>query len=263
MNSGIAEADWPIGYNPMLQRRPWQRGLDMTEPAISIVMAVKNAQPYIAEALDSIAVQTFSDYEVVVVDGSSTDDSLAVAASYPKVRVVRQQGTGFMGAWNEGIAVSRARYIAFLDSDDYWVIDKLACQMAYVCAHLRTDCVVGRVRFFLDPGITDPPRGFKPSLLNGSHIGYIPGTSLIRCDVFERLGLFEERWSITSDLVWFARLREVGMQIGVLDKIVLHKRVHDGNLTYTTTKQTYQSELTRLLKESIERRRPTARPGDE
>ena len=235
----------------------------MSEPAVSVVMAVKNGERYLAQALDSIAAQTFTDYEVVIVDGGSTDASLRIAGSYAKVRTIQQQGTGFMGAWNEGIAVSRAPYIALLDSDDYWVADKLATQMDYVRAHPGTDCVIGHVRFFLEPGVTAPPRGFKPSLLEGSHVGYIPGTSLIRRDVFDRLGPFEERWTITSDLVWFARLREVGMQIGVLDRILLHKRVHGGNLTYTTPKPTYQNELTRLLKESLDRRRGSAppRPG--
>lgn len=230
----------------------------MSTPAVSIVMAVKNAERYLREALDSIAAQTFTDYEVIIVDGGSTDASLAIAAAYPQVRTIPQQGSGFMGAWNEGIAVARAPYITFLDSDDYWVRDKLAAQMTYVRAHPETDCVLGHVRFFLEPGVTTTPPGFKPALLEGSHVGYIPGCSLVRRDVFDRLGPFEERWTITSDLAWFGRLREVGMQIGVLDQIVLHKRVHGGNLSYTTPKPTYQRELTRLLKESLDRRRAAA-----
>ena len=78
---------------------------------------------------------------------------------------------------------------------------------------------------------------------------------MVRREVFSRIGNFEERWTSTSDLVFFAKMREFGLRIGVIDDVLLDKRVHGGNLTYTTPKTTYQRELTRLLKESLDRRR--------
>jgi len=226
----------------------------VTIAAVSIIMAVRNAERYLARALDSIAAQTFRDYEVVIVDGNSSDGSLKIARSYPQVRCLQQAGDGFTGAWNEGLDGSKGPFVAFLDSDDIWPAGKLATQMSYFAAHPDTDCVVGRVRFFLEPGVSPPP-GFRPMLLDGSHIAYIPGVSMVRREVFSRIGNFEERWTSTSDLVWFAKMRELGMRIGVIDDVLLDKRVHGGNLTYTTPKATYQGELTRLLKESLDRRR--------
>ncbi len=101
----------------------------MDLPLVSVVMAVKNAERYLAEALDSVVRQSFSDYEIVVVDGRSTDDSRRIASSYPGVRVIEQEGPGFAQAWNVGIDASRGAFIAILDSDDTWPAHKLARQV--------------------------------------------------------------------------------------------------------------------------------------
>ena len=69
---------------------------------------------------------------------------------------------------------------------------------------------ISRLLSGLPASTTTRSPGFKPSLLEGSHVAYIPGTSLLRRSVFDRLGEFENRWTMTSDLVWFARLRECG-----------------------------------------------------
>ena len=228
----------------------------MDEPAVSIVMAVRNGERFLPRALDSIAAQSFTDYEVIVIDGNSTDDSVNIARRYSRIRCIQQTGSGFMSAWNQGIKLSASPFIAFLDSDDFWSPDKLRAQILYFSEHPQTDYVIGRVRFFLQDGIKPPP-GFRPMLLEGSHLAYTPGTSLIRREVFSNFGLFEDRWTIASDLVWFAKLKEFGIKVGVVDDVLLHKCVHGGNLSYTTPKETYQRELTRFLKESLDRRKTT------
>ena len=78
-------------------------------------------------------------------------------------------------------------FISLLDSDDIWSATKLAKQLKYFSDHPSTDCVVGRVQYFLSDGQSIPP-GFKPSLLEGSHIAYMPGTSMIRRSIFEDFG---------------------------------------------------------------------------
>ena len=64
----------------------------MTVPAVSIIMPIKNSARFIRDALDSIVAQSFEDYEVIIVDGASSDDGPAVARSYPKTICVSQQG---------------------------------------------------------------------------------------------------------------------------------------------------------------------------
>ncbi|CAN5306481.1 N/A [soil metagenome] len=225
-------------------------------PAVSVVMATKNAERYLAEALDSLSAQTFKDFEIVVVDAESTDSTRRIAESYPRVTLLPQNGTGFAHAWNVGIAAARSPLISFLDSDDIWSASKLAKQVRYFEDHPLTECVVGRVQFFLNDDKSIPP-GFKPSLLQGTHVAYMPGTSMIRRSVFDKLGMFEAQWQITNDIIWFAKLRSSGAQLGIIDEVVLRKRVHTNNFSYVFDGSTYRSELLQFLKESVRNRRQT------
>src|SRR5438132_1043304 len=96
---------------------------------VSVIMPVKDGEPYLAEALESALAQTHEPHEIVVVDGGSTDRSREIACSYAGVDVVQQRGTGFAGAWNEGVAASSGDILAFIDSDDLWESTKLERQV--------------------------------------------------------------------------------------------------------------------------------------
>lgn len=225
----------------------------MSLPFVTIVMATLDAAEHLPESLASITAQTYGRHELVVVDGGSTDGTCEILAGFPGARVIRQQSTGFAAAWNEGIAAARGECIAFLDSDDRWAPHALAAHAEALAA--GADASVGRMRFFLDPG-RQPPPGFKPSLLEGDRIAYMPGCFAGWRRVFDTVGLFETNWRIAADIVWFAKLREAGLALATLDTLVLEKRVHDANLSYVTAQTpVYRRELLQLLKESLARHR--------
>jgi glycosyltransferase involved in cell wall biosynthesis len=228
----------------------------MSVPALSIIMAMKNAQRYLTQALDSISSQSFQDFEIVVVDGNSSDDSRKIAELYPKVRCIAQHDEGFSNAWNLGIESSRAPLVSFLDSDDIWLPSKLALQVARLESHPAADCVIGRVQFFRDGETL--PRGFNPDLLNGSHMAYMPGTSMLRRKVFDRIGHFEAKLGIVTDIAWFAKLRDEGVTIDSIDEVVLRKRVHANNLSYVTQGARYRTELLAMLGQRLRRKPPSA-----
>lgn len=230
----------------------------MTEPLVSVVMATMNAARFLAEALASVAAQTYPHYEIVVVDADSTDDTVRIAQATPRLRLLRQERRGFADAWNQGIAAARGEMIALLDSDDHWVPGKLRDQVDMLAADTAAHGVVGRVKFFMEQGVERVP-GFKPELLAGDHVAYMPGTSLIRRRTFDRFGLFEMRWDIASDIEWFARVRALA-RIVVLDRVVLHKRVHGSNLSYGLDKNAaYRREIVRISREALLRRRQEPR----
>jgi glycosyltransferase involved in cell wall biosynthesis len=106
--------------------------LNMTEaPAISVIIPVFNRGYCLADTLRSVCAQTFTDFEVVVVDDGSTDDSAAVARSFgERVRVLTQKNSGVSAARNAGLRAARGRFIAFQDSDDLWHPRKLEWQIA-------------------------------------------------------------------------------------------------------------------------------------
>src|SRR5271154_1794032 len=95
---------------------------DVRGPRVSIVIAVYNGAPTVGRALASVFAQTFTDYEVVVVNDGSTDDTASVLARYgDKIRVVTQPNRGLPAARNSGIHASSGEYVAFLDDDDEWL----------------------------------------------------------------------------------------------------------------------------------------------
>lgn len=100
-------------------------------PQVSVVIPAYNRGNLICETLDSVLTQTYRDFEVIVVDDGSTDDTPSVLAQYAeRVHVIRQENKGEGAARNAGILVAQGDYIAFIDSDDLWVPTKLERQMA-------------------------------------------------------------------------------------------------------------------------------------
>ncbi|OPY27802.1 MAG: Glycosyltransferase AglE [Methanocella sp. PtaU1.Bin125] len=103
-------------------------------PLVSVIMTSYNYGRYIAQAIESVLYQTFTDFELIVIDDGSTDDSRAIIKRYadrdPRVRYVfHGANAGIAGTNNEGIRLSAGKYIAFVDSDDLWVRDKLERQV--------------------------------------------------------------------------------------------------------------------------------------
>jgi glycosyltransferase involved in cell wall biosynthesis len=109
-----------------------------SRPAVSAIVTCYNSAATISRAIDSIRVQSMPDLEIVVVDDASVDDTTSIvdAIPDPRIRLIRNEtNRGIGGAKNAGVAASRGRHIAFLDSDDTWVPEKLAVQMQALARH--------------------------------------------------------------------------------------------------------------------------------
>lgn len=106
-------------------------------PDVSVIMPVHNAARFLVDAVESVQQQTFDDLEILLVDDASTDDSLDIARRLAgrdgRIRILSlADNAGAAVARNTGIDAARGRYIAFLDSDDLWLPDKLQCQIDYM-----------------------------------------------------------------------------------------------------------------------------------
>jgi glycosyltransferase involved in cell wall biosynthesis len=218
--------------------------------AVSVVVAVKDAARFLAQALDSIAAQDCTDYEVLVVDGGSTDDSLAIARRYPRVRILQQSGRGFANAWNSGMLASGAEFIAFLDSDDLWLPGKLDLQLETLRQRPEAPFAFGRVAFFLEPGCPMPP-AYRPDILEREHRIPFCGSMLVRRSAIDRVGLLDEGLQVAADIPWLAALRELG-EAAECEALLLRKRLHEGNLGHTASLQRFRSELLQVAKARVQ-----------
>ena len=106
----------------------------MTCPTVTVVMPVYNTARYVQSAIDSVLAQTFTDFELLIVDDAGTDNSILLCRAYddPRIRIISQENRGLAGARNTGIRNAAGLYIALLDSDDLWEPDKLASHVAHL-----------------------------------------------------------------------------------------------------------------------------------
>lgn len=107
---------------------------------VSIITPLHNAETYIADTLSSVLAQTFADWELIIVDDCSEDTSIEIVSRYAeqddRIKLIRlEQNSGAAVARNSGIEMASGRYIAFLDSDDLWLPEKLAQQIRFMQSH--------------------------------------------------------------------------------------------------------------------------------
>ena len=103
-------------------------------PNVSVIMPAYNVERYIADSIDSVLAQTYTDFELIIVDDGSTDGSRAIAERYranhpDRIVVVSQENRGLAGARNTALRVASGRVFALLDSDDGWHPTFLESQM--------------------------------------------------------------------------------------------------------------------------------------
>lgn len=111
--------------------------MNTNTPVASLVVPAYNVAGTIRETLVSLLGQTFADFELIVVDDGSSDQTIAVVQSFDdeRIRLIRQKNRGLAGAHNTGIAAARGRYVGFCDADDLWLPEKLELHIAHLDAN--------------------------------------------------------------------------------------------------------------------------------
>lgn len=224
----------------------------MSENSVSVVVAVKNGERFLAAALDSIAAQTVQPLEILVVDGDSVDQTKSIALSRSGVRVVPQTGAGIANAYNTGIRASAGELVAFLSHDDLWLPDKLKMQIECLRKNPQALLAVCQAEFFLDDPAFVPP-GFRPELLTTTPVARIMETLLARRRAFDEIGFFDESLVIAEDVDWFARAADLGAVVETANQVLVRKRIHQTNAHLQAAGN--NRDLLRAVKNSIERKK--------
>ena len=208
----------------------------MTTPLVTVVLPVYNAAAEIAAAIDSVLAQTFTDFELLVINDGSTDASGQVLASYtdPRVRVLSQPNRGLVATLNRGITEARGTWIARMDSDDICLPKRLERQTQYLARHPEIALLGGWVSTIDEAG--DPLADVVPFPVTHEElwdsIGRRPWVMchpavLFRRDAALEMGLYDPAYKHAEDTEFFARLM-TRHRAENLPEVVLKYRLRQG-----------------------------------
>lgn len=225
---------------------------------VSVVIPVYNVEKYIAQTIESVLAQTYQDFEIIIVDDGSVDQTLAICQQFnePRLQIIQQKNRGASSARNRGIRYSQGEYIALLDGDDKWLPEKLEHQVQ----HLETRPELGvsfcRAAFMDDQGkplgIYQMPQltGIDvPSLLKANAIGS-GSTPVIRRAVFEAIQFqdhsqgeiqtcyFDESLQRSEDLeCWIRILLQTDWKIEGISNPLVFYRINPNSLSSNVLKE--------------------------
>ena len=211
----------------------------MKNDFISVVIPTYNRVTFLKDAIDSVLAQTFLDFELIVVDDGSTDDTPKLLSSYNnKVRVITQTNQGPSAARNRGIETAKGEWIAFLDSDDVWKPDKLKKQAQFI-----TDNPGTKICQTEEVWIRNGKR-VNPRKKHEMHSGWIyeqclprcivsPSSVMIHKDVFEKVGLFDETMLACEDYDLWLRVTPHYPVFLVREQLIVKQGGHDDQQSRT------------------------------
>ena len=205
-------------------------------PRVSITIPSFNCARYLGRAIDSALAQTYADYEIIVVDDGSTDDTRGVLTRFgDKIRYVYQPNGGLSSARNLALAHASGEFIAYLDADDLWYPHRLQTQVAFLdthpaCGFVHSDVTIidddDRVihRAYNAETRRDVPEGYCAlNLLRRCHV-QVPSV-LERRECIERVGNFDGRLKTAQDYLHWIRIALDGMAVGYIpEPLAMYRR---------------------------------------
>lgn len=209
----------------------------MPNPLVSILMPVYRTEPWLREAIDSMLNQTFTDFELIILNDCSPDDAETILDTYSDPRIVRYRGdhnVGLANILNHGLDMARGRYIARMDSDDLSLPDRLAIQVAYLDSHPNIDLCSTAMQLFgsrddLWVRSADPEKVRIDALF---HSPILHASSLWRRDRFEAFGLrFRQQWVPAEDYELWTRALLSGLRLVNLPQPLYLYRIHPHQAT--------------------------------
>tara|TARA_Y100001970_G_scaffold292598_1_gene434593 strand:+ start:768 stop:1736 length:969 start_codon:yes stop_codon:yes gene_type:complete len=225
----------------------------VNDPMVSVVIASYNRADFIYDSIVSVQNQTFTDKEIIVVDDGSTDDTRSILQEFGgQISVIYQSNQGRSAARNNGVMNAKGRLIAFLDSDDVWMHDKLDKQVDMLFD--KSD--VGLIHTFSDvidsSGIFIPhesklrqklhtqsvKKGYSYESLSENCVMFL-STVMVRRDCWDDVGPMDITIPAFEDWDWYMRLSRK-YNVGVIPEILVHFRLHESN---TSQKEFFQGRI--------------------
>ncbi|MGQ9611024.1 MAG: glycosyltransferase family 2 protein [bacterium] len=207
---------------------------------ISVIIPTYNYGEFVSYAIKSVLCQTYQDFELIIVDDGSTDNTKEIVQEFvnsdKRIRYLYQKNRGLSSARNTGIKASRGMFIAFLDADDIWFPEKLEYQMEIMknihsiglvgCGYINFNYNDGNTQIIIPDQELDLARELTvKNAIYGSASGV-----LVKKECFERVGLFDEKLKAAED--WDMWLRIIKhYDIRFVDKPMVKIRIHNRNMS--------------------------------
>lgn len=224
------------------------------KPTVSVIIPVYNVAEFIGETLESVFGQTFTDFEVIVINDGSPDTARLeqeIAKYRNSIVYLSQPNRGAGAARNAGLRIARGEYVAFLDGDDIWLPEFLQEQLKLIRSDPGYDLVYADAITFGD-GTNDhdtymthnPSRGnvtFKKLLCSECNV--VTSTVVARREPIIRIGCFDERFPNSQDFdLWLRLVRDANARITYQKKVLLRRRIYQGSLASDPIRS-YSGEL--------------------
>ena len=205
---------------------------------VSVVIPTYNRVPYLGRAITSVLKQSYPVNEIIVIDNGSTDQTLSfIKKNFTRIRVITEKKRGVSFARNLGIKNCKYNWIAFLDSDDEWITDKIEKQFVLLKESNFKYQFIHTNEIWIKNGILKNQK--KKHLKKGGYIfedcldicKISPSSVLIKKELFDRYGLFDNKFKVCEDYELWLRIASK-IKIGYLDKPLIKKYGgHKGQLS--------------------------------
>lgn len=211
----------------------------ITTPKVSVIIPTYNSAEYLPAAIESVLTQSCQDYEIIVVNDGSTDNTYGVIARYSAhLRYINQENRGLSGARNTGIQHAQGDYLAFLDADDLFLPYKLSLQTSFLDKHEGVDVVysngylfrpnvhgVERQRLFSEAGLLNTSLGTPSESLPVLVIenAFPVHAAMVRRQAVQAIGGFDEKLSTLADWDFWYRIA-VNHHFAYVDEIAVRYR---------------------------------------
>jgi glycosyltransferase involved in cell wall biosynthesis len=207
----------------------------LASPRVSVVIPTYNRRRFVAEAVESALAQDYPDLEVIVVDDGSSDGTAESLSRFGcAIRYVRQENRGASAARNHGIRLATGEYIAFLDSDDLYLPDKVRSQVDYFQRHPDVLLLGTWYYEMFESGQRElrdsllPGGGYWEILARAMNLPLATPTVMIRASAVRQVGGFDEALRLSEDQDLFTRVARLG-PVAVLEKPLVTVRRHAAN----------------------------------
>lgn len=239
---------------------------------VSILMPMRNAETYIAESISSLLQQTYSNFELVIVNDGSSDKSQFIAESFfdSRIKVVMGEGKGISAALNIGLGIAQGKYICRCDADDLYPSERLKDQVEWLEDHSNHIAVSGKFSsideksFIISEFNTgDEACDITQELLSGSTRTTLC-SYLVRRDAIGNLNGYREYFITAEDIDMQLRLAEKGL-VGYMPHNMYFYRIHNDSITHvqSANKRVFYEEIAReFLKQRLKTGQDDLQRGD-